>query len=108
MKLRLQGNSLRLRLSEAEVNQFAETGLVEEIILLSSDETKLLRYVLRQTTGTASTVDFAANTITVNIPQAIAEKWVNTDLTGFDDLIQTGPDKQLRIVIEKDLDCRHG
>ena len=32
MKLRIQGNSLRLRLSQSEVAQFSKTGFVEDSI----------------------------------------------------------------------------
>ncbi len=107
MKLRLQSNSLRLRLSAAEITQFAETGQVAETILFSSDEANVLRYVLQQTSANEVSVQFTANTITVFIPELMAQKWVNTDLIGFDDLISLDNAKQLRIVIEKDLDCRH-
>ena len=37
MKLRIQGNSLRFRLSEQEVQQFAETGRLEEMLLKVAD-----------------------------------------------------------------------
>ncbi len=107
MKLRIQGNSLRLRLSEAEVTQFADTGQVEETIAFSPDETNALRYILQQTSEQKVSVRFITNTITVSIPVAMAQKWTNTDLTGFDDLIDLGTEKQLRIIVEKDLDCRH-
>ncbi len=107
MKLRIQGNSLRLRLSEAEVNQFADTGQVEETILFSPDETNALRYVLQQTSEKRVSVNFSENVITISIPDTMAQKWTDTDLVGFDDLIDLGNEKQLRIVVEKDLDCRH-
>ncbi len=107
MKLRIQGNSLRFRLSEAEVTQFADMGQVEEIIVFSPDETNALRYILQQTSNKEVNVRFTSNTITVSIPEKMAQKWTNTDLIGFDDLIDLGNEKQLRIVIENDLDCRH-
>ncbi len=107
MKLRIQGNSLRLRLSEAEVTQFADEGQVEENIAFSPDETNALRYILQQTSNKEVSVQFTSNTILVSVPEVMAQKWTNTDLIGFDDLIDLGNEKQLRIVIEKDLDCRH-
>ena len=107
MKLRIQGNSLRLRLSEAEVIQFADAGQVEETIVFSPDETNAMRYILQQTSSKEVSVRFTNNTIKVSIPEAMAQKWTNTDLIGFDDLIDLGNEKQLRIVVEKDLDCRH-
>ncbi len=107
MKLRIQGNSLRLRLSEVEVTQFADEGQVEENIAFSPDETNALRYILQQTLNKEVSVQFTSNIILVSVPEVMAQKWTNTDLIGFDDLIDLGNEKQLRIVIEKDLDCRH-
>ncbi|QNF33414.1 hypothetical protein HUW51_12035 [Adhaeribacter swui] len=107
MKLRIQGNSLRLRLSEAEVTQFADTGQVEETITFSPDTTNALRYLLQQTSDKEVSVRFTNNLITVSIPEAMAKKWTDTNLVGFDDLIDVGKEKQLRIIVEKDLDCRH-
>ncbi|MDQ4140955.1 MAG: hypothetical protein M3142_10565 [Bacteroidota bacterium] len=107
MKLRIQENSLRLRLSEAEVIQFADTGQVEETIVFGPDQTNALRYILQQTSIQEVSVRFTDNTIVVSIPKTKAQKWTNTDLIGFDDLIELGNEKQLRIVVEKDLDCRH-
>jgi hypothetical protein len=107
MKLRIQGNSLRLRLTEAEVTQFADTGQVEETIMFSPDKTNTLRYILQQAPEKKVSVYFTANTITISIPETMAQKWTDTDLIGFDDLIDLGNEKQLRIVVEKDLDCRH-
>ena len=107
MKLRIQGNSLRLRLSEAEISQFAEAGQVEETIAFSPDETNALRYTLQQTSEKEVSVRFTNNVITISIPETMAQKWTDTNLVGFDDLINLGNEKQLRIVVEKDLDCRH-
>ncbi|QMU27153.1 DUF7009 family protein [Adhaeribacter radiodurans] len=107
MKLRIQGNSLRLRLSEAEVTQFADAGQIEETISFSPDKTNALRYLLQQTSDKEVSVQFNHNTIVVSIPETMAQKWVDTDLIGFDDLIDLGNEKQLRIVVEKDLDCKH-
>lgn len=46
MKLRIQGNSLRMRVSEAEVKQFSQQGQVEEAIAFGPAEEQKLRYVL--------------------------------------------------------------
>ena len=46
MKLRLQSNSIRLRLKRGEVDQLAKIGRVEEAIILGSTEDDLFVYAI--------------------------------------------------------------
>ena len=109
MKIRVQENSLRLRLSEAEVTRFGQTGRVEETILFGPGEEQTLRYVLaKSTTDSTLSVSFTQNTVTVLVPEVIAWGWVNSDRNGFEDKISNGSEMGLKIVVEKDLDCFHG
>jgi hypothetical protein len=48
MKLRLQGNSVRLRLTRSEVERLRETGLVEESIEFGSGESLVYRLQSRR------------------------------------------------------------
>ena len=108
MKLRVQGNSLRMRLSEAEVSQFGQTGRVEETIQFGPEEDQILRYVLaKTTTASGLSISFTNNTVTVQVPEVIAWGWVNSDRNGFEEKIINGTEKGLKITVEKDLDCLH-
>ena len=51
MKLRLQGNSVRLRLTRSEVERLRETGLVEESIEFGSGELLVYRLQSRREPG---------------------------------------------------------
>ncbi len=54
MKLRIKGNSLRLRVSPSEVARLLETGRIEETIHLSSDQNASLTYALEHTSAIPS------------------------------------------------------
>ena len=107
MKLRIQGNSLRLRLSEAEVSQFAKTGQIEEKIAFGPEPENMLCYLLSKTDSPTLTVDFSGNTIRVNVPDKTAQQWISTELIGFDGAVPTLKGGQLKVLVEKDLSCQH-
>ena len=111
MKLRLEENSLRLRLSEAEVAQFAQTGRVACTIALGPAPGQALRYALERLPPSAAAsvvqVRYAAGTLAVEVPAALAQEWTGTEKNGFSAQIVVAEGQELRILVEKDLDCRH-
>ncbi|HET9502443.1 MAG TPA: hypothetical protein VFO93_02795 [Hymenobacter sp.] len=111
MKLRLEENSLRLRLSEAEVAQFAHTGRVAYTITFGPAAGQTLEYALEKlpATATAEAVQlrYAAGALAVEVPAALAQEWTNTEKNGFSAQIVVAEGRELRILVEKDLDCRH-
>jgi hypothetical protein len=110
MKLRLEENSLRLRLSEAEVQQFAATGRVAYTIAFGPDPAQTLAYALEQLpeTAPATTVQvrYEAGNLAVEVPYSIAHHWATTENIGFKAQVLVAEGQELRILVEKDLDCR--
>ena len=108
MKLRIQGNSLRMRITNAELNLFRETGQVEEAIAFGPAEEQKLRYVLLKAPEYSNLqVSFNPNRVTVHVPAETATNWANSEQNGFEGFIDNGTPKGLKILIEKDLDCFH-
>ncbi|MDB5261124.1 MAG: hypothetical protein JWQ14_405 [Adhaeribacter sp.] len=108
MKLRIQGNSLRMRVSEAEIMQFSQTGQVEEAIAFGPTEEQIFSYVLLNAPEYEELqVSFTPNKVTVHIPAKTATDWVSSDLNGIEGFINNGTQKGLKILIQKDLDCFH-
>ena len=111
MKLRLEENSLRLRLSDAEVTQFAQTGRVAYTIAFGPAPDQTLLYALEKLPATADTaavqVRYAAGALAVEVPAALADEWTGTEKNGFSAQIVVAEGRELRILVEKDLDCRH-
>lgn len=106
MKLRIQSNSIRLRLSGAEVDQFIETGSVTEAIPLGFDA--VFTYALQRDENLPGiALSYQQNTLTVRVPTAITHAWTSTDQVGFDGKVGVAPDQELKILVEKDMECRH-
>lgn len=110
MKLRIRGNSLRLRLLRGEVEQFGKTGRVEETIRFGESPDACLTYVLEfdRQAQTIST-HYAENQITVKIPDAVARNWVESEEVTLENqqAIDDDGDSEnfLKILIEKDFVC---
>lgn len=101
MKIRINGNFIRLRLSQSEVDKFATAGQVGDAINFGD---RSLTYQLANTPKLDQvSVDFDGTNITVQIPQSTAENWTNTDLVGFENADQS----HVRILVEKDFQCLH-
>ena len=111
MKLRLEENSLRLRLSAAEVAEFARTGRVAYTIAFGPTPAATLSYALERLPAAdaapAVRVRYAAGTLVVEVPAAIAEAWASPKNIGFEERVLVAENRELRILVEKDLDCRH-
>jgi hypothetical protein len=89
MKLRFHGDSLRLRLSQAEMARLAETGRVEDTLTFAPGQ--ILSYSLE--TGAALAAAFDGGRISIVVPVAAAR------IEGA-----SGP---VKVLVEKDFRCLH-
>ena len=106
MKLRMQSNSIRLRLKKGEVEQLARTGRVEEVIFFGDDT--LFYYVL-ETSPEISRIKATRQDhgIFVQAPKKDVVRWAKSDEVGLEE-IQVGGTGKLQILIEKDFACLNG
>lgn len=105
MKLRMRGNSLRLRLTKNEVARIGKGGTVEETIDFGALSQKLIyRLTVEHNIENLNAV-FDGGLITISIPRQQAEEWAQTDQTGIESEQSIGGDKSLRILVEKDFSC---
>jgi hypothetical protein len=107
MKLRIQGNSLRLRLSQAEVSNFSKTGFVEDSVQFAPGAH--FAYTLESSSSIPAPVaSFQNGWLRVQVPAATGMEWYTTDRVGIsaDQPLESG--KNLSILIEKDFQCLHG
>jgi len=103
MKLRIRGNSIRLRLTQSEDAELAANGCVQNATSFGDCE---LRY------GIASISDgqriwraaFRNNEITIRVPAAVLSEWANSQQVGIE-AVQTIVEGDLHILIEKDFAC---
>ena len=115
MKLRIEDDTLRLRLSQGELDEFAQTGRVEGAVHFGLNSAQRLTYALERGSEPAQTlpgaepvqVHYEPGALTVLVPFALAKTWVETDQNGFAHHLKLIDNHHLRILVEKDLDCRH-
>ena len=104
MKLRIGGNSLRLRLLRSEVELLRAGQRLEETLRFSADAT--LTYVLTNLADSkAIRVDFTGREILVAIPEERVQAWATTEEVGIYDRIDAGAGCTLELLVEKDFAC---
>jgi hypothetical protein len=103
MKIRIKGNSVRIRVTKSEVARFAEEGRLEEKTEFGD---AVLTYALQCSDKFENpSADFKSNTVTVYIPTRVRKEWVETDQVGFNHRMDIGNEKTLFILVEKDFIC---
>jgi len=103
MKLRIKGNSLRLRLSKPEVEKLAVTKYLEECTSFGSNT---FSYALQsKDAGDELSADFDGSKITVFIPEIFIKDWAVNDVIGFTATKQLSDAGSLYILVEKDFKC---
>ncbi|HEX8710387.1 MAG TPA: hypothetical protein VF730_00850 [Terracidiphilus sp.] len=109
MKLRIKGNSLRLRITRPELDRLMSEGRIEDAICFASDGRSRLSYSLEHTaTSSFPTVRFVSPSIEVRIPTAQAQEWSLSDEVGIYASIDLAASGSLDLAVEKDFACMHG
>ena len=110
MKLRIEDDTLRLRLSESEVREFAQKGRVAAVVHFGPGPQQQMTYALERASEASATtvrVHFDATGLTVLVPTDVAASWTGTEQNGFSENLPLTEAQHLRVLVEKDLDCRH-
>lgn len=101
MKIRINGNFIRLRLGQSEVSTFAKDNQIGDAIKFGD---RSLTYQLTSSSNYDQVaVDFDGSNITVRVPQNLADDWAGSELVGFENADQS----DVRILVEKDFQCLH-
>ena len=102
MKIRIKGDSIRLRLSQSEV---AEIGAGNKVFENTHFSDSVLGYVLKSHTDlTPVKAFFQDNQIEISINHTVANTWANSDQVGVTSSEEVKPS----ILIEKDFQCLTG
>jgi hypothetical protein len=102
MKLRIRGNSVRVRLTKSEVDTFSSEGYLEE---QTSFINGTLTYALQCYDGEHMNATIFGNKVTMQIPDAMAKEWAASNKVGFE-YNQPLPDGSvLHLLLEKDFKC---
>ncbi len=103
MKLRIKGNSIRLRLTQAEVQQIFQNQPVKEETVFSSGPA--LTYALYVKQGHETTANFSENELSVIISEDTARQWAGSDEVSIRGEQKIADGQSLKILIEKDFQC---
>jgi hypothetical protein len=99
MKIRISGNSIRLRLTQSEVSLFVIQGSVSAACQIGN---QTLTYEITQDEAANQVkASMAGQTITVHVPKEIAQFWDVDTRVGFDAKDENG----LYVLVEKDFQC---
>lgn len=104
MKLRISHNSLRLRLTRAEVERLITDGIVEESTLLGGAIPFAYRLLVDPQVREIRTGRYAQG-IQVRLPQDIALVWSASERVGVSQVEVHPGGRSTSVLIEKDFSC---
>ena len=103
MKLRIKGNSIRIRLTRTEVEKFVNTGYLEE--QTSFLENKFIYALQSMNDINEMAASFGQNKISIFVPANLLVDWPQNDVIGFNSNMPLTTTDSLYILIEKDFIC---
>jgi hypothetical protein len=102
MKLRIRGDSIRLRLKRGEVAELAAGKSVAEETHFPDS---VLTYRLDVSEGNNIEASFAGGNLVVSLPSSKALGWVTNDEVSLTDTQSLANGATLTLLIEKDFEC---
>jgi hypothetical protein len=103
MKLRIRGDSVRLRLSQSETAQLAERGSVSDAIGFAAGNE--LEYRIEMAAVASIVTAFDGGRIVVTVPEPLLRTWLEPAEVSISAELELEPGRRLRILIEKDFAC---
>ena len=103
MKIRIQGNSIRIRLSKTEVDKLAAIGYIEE---KTSFGKNAFVYCLQKEPGVDTlAASYHNDKIAMFVPETFLADWPENNVVGFDANMPIGQNETLYLLLEKDFKC---
>jgi hypothetical protein len=108
MKLRIRGNSLRLRISRTEMARLLADGRIADTVYFAPQPEARLTYALEhRPTGRDVRVEYSAQQVTVVVSIEAVTNWAESDAVGIYASVETGHGP-LELMVEKDFACLDG
>jgi hypothetical protein len=107
MKLRIKGNSLRLRVGPSEMRRLLETGRIEETIDFGMEDDARLTYALEVADVGGVAVQHEGTRVAVILPRGSARAWAQGADVGVYGSVGVSSGR-LEIAVEKDWACLDG
>ncbi|GGH08453.1 DUF7009 family protein [Silvibacterium dinghuense] len=106
MKLRIKGNSIRLRIAVSEAAKLRAGEPVREIVRFAPQPEAFLAYALiPDASAPEMAVRYTAGQVTVHVPQPVIERWTGGREVGIYATLDIAPQGTLDVILEKDFAC---
>jgi hypothetical protein len=103
MKIRIQRNSIRMRLSKTEVERLCSEDYIEE---RTSFGKQFFSYAVKKSNShNELSADFTDGRVTLSVPEKLLVNWPTNDVVGFDANMPTTQNETLYLLLEKDFKC---
>lgn len=103
MKLRVKGNSLRLRLSQSEVAAVGRgDGVVEQTTFPGG---RSLVYRLSVAGIDRLAASYRDGSVEITVPSAVAAEWAETSMVSLTGEETLADGQALKLLVEKDFEC---
>ena len=103
MKIRIHQQSVRLRLSTKDVEEFTKNGLIKENLIFGEGQSEF-GYELKISKENSYKIRFIDSVVSIEIPKEKADHWLNPNEVGFHFTQETG-EHPIKVIIEKDFQC---
>lgn len=103
MKIRIKGNSIRIRLSKTEVQELASGSSLEDGA--SFGDSRFGYGVKPVSQGNFLFADFDKGIITLYVPQSLLNGWPMNTVVGFESRMPIAHSGYLHLLLEKDFKC---
>lgn len=107
MKIRILGNTIRIRVKMHETQAIMEKGMIEEVVEFGPSEADKLRFQVLKGDD-AFVIEQMGMSVRITVPGILVETWASTDLVGFQETIATSKGSEIAVLIEKDYACLDG
>jgi hypothetical protein len=106
MKLRIKGNSIRLRLDRKDLETLTRDGRVEDALRFGPDEGSAFVFAVEigEAPRGGPSASYRDGRLTVSFDRLDVEEWADDDRVGFE-RIQVSDGNVVRILVEKDFTC---
>jgi hypothetical protein len=105
MKIRIKGNSIRIRLEQDEISKISLGETVVNTTVFSPLDS--LTFSISKWNLSVFGADFKKGGIQISIPASFLETDTNSSNFSIEGMIENGHEKGLKILVEVDLPCEH-
>ena len=103
MKLRIKGNSIRLRLSQGDLLALKEKSVCKMETKFPAQQSFSYSLVIQDVASLAARKE--SNGIAVLFPRSEFDHWYETEMVGLENQIDLPSGERLQVLVEKDWQC---